>query len=239
MSSYKSIVIIPTYNEAENIYKIITALQELDLNILIVDDNSPDGTSNIVREMMNSNDKIEIINRKNKLGLGSAYREGFKYSINNGYKYLIQMDADFSHRIEDLEKLLDLQSEYDVLIGSRYIPDGSSKGWSNSRKILSKFANTYAKVITGTKINDMTSGFRIYSDNALNKIEYSKTKSDGYSFKHSSLPILIKELLFIKFFLLWKILDFANATLIFSFDVRESILIFKKLFISFLWSEKS
>jgi len=183
MSSYKSIVIIPTYNEAENIYKIITALQELDLNILIVDDNSPDGTSNIVREMMNSNDKIEIINRKNKLGLGSAYREGFKYSINNGYKYLIQMDADFSHRIEDLEKLLDLQSEYDVLIGSRYIPDGSSKGWSNSRKILSKFANTYAKVITGTKINDMTSGFRIYSDNALNKIEYSKTKSDGYSFQ--------------------------------------------------------
>jgi len=179
----KNIVIIPTFNESENITNIINELKIFDLDILIVDDNSPDKTSQIVKKLMIKNKKIKILERPRKLGLGSAYRDGFRYCIENNYENLIQMDADFSHRIEDLKNMLTFINSYEVIIGSRYIDGGGSIGWSRIRKILSKVANIYAKIITKSNIYDMTSGFRIYSRNALEKIEYDKTKSDGYSFQ--------------------------------------------------------
>ncbi len=183
MKTKKNIVIIPTFNESENITNIINELKIFDLDILIVDDNSPDKTSQIVKKLMIKNKKIKILERPRKLGLGSAYRDGFRYCIENDYENLIQMDADFSHRIEDLKNMLTFINSYEVIIGSRYIDGGGSIGWSRIRKILSKVANIYAKIITKSNIYDMTSGFRIYSRNALEKIEYDKTKSDGYSFQ--------------------------------------------------------
>ena len=183
MKTKKNIVIIPTFNESENITNIINELKNFDLDILIVDDNSPDKTSQIVKKLMIKNKKIKILERPRKLGLGSAYRDGFRYCIENDYENLIQMDADFSHRIEDLKNMLTFINSYEVIIGSRYVDGGGSIGWSRMRKILSKVANIYAKIITKSNIFDMTSGFRIYSKNALEKIEYDKTKSDGYSFQ--------------------------------------------------------
>ena len=183
MKTKKNIVIIPTFNESENITNIINELKIFDLDILIVDDNSPDKTSQIVKKLMIKNKKIKILERPRKLGLGSAYRDGFRYCIENDYENLIQMDADFSHRIEDLKNMLTFINSYEVIIGSRYVDGGGSIGWSRIRKILSKVANIYAKIITKSNIYDMTSGFRIYSRNALEKIEYDKTKSDGYSFQ--------------------------------------------------------
>ena len=183
MSAKKNIVIIPTFNESENIAKIINEIQVFDFDVLVVDDNSPDDTSSIVKKLMNSNKKIHILERPKKLGLGSAYREGFKYCIEKGYKNLIQMDADFSHRIEDLNTMLTFIDDYEVIIGSRYVSGGGSMGWSSLRKNLSKFANIYARIITGTKVHDMTSGFRIYSSDALEKIQYKKTTADGYGFQ--------------------------------------------------------
>ncbi len=183
MNIKKNIVIIPTYNESENIAKIIEKIGFFDVDILVVDDNSPDNTSSIVKKLMSSNQRIDILERPKKLGLGSAYRDGFKYSIDKGYNILIQMDADFSHRIDDLKNMINFIDDFEVIIGSRYISGGGSMGWSSLRKNLSKFANIYARIITGTKVHDMTSGFRIYSSDALEKIDYSKTTSDGYGFQ--------------------------------------------------------
>ena len=183
MEDKKEIVILPTFNEANNIAKIIKSLHILDIDILVVDDDSPDNTATIVKKLMLSNKRIDILQRPKKLGLGSAYRDGFKYSIKKGYKNIIQMDADFSHRIEDLKAMLNSINDYEVIIGSRYVNGGDSIGWSSSRKLLSKFANIFARKVTGCKINDMTSGFRVYSSNALKTIQYNATKSNGYGFQ--------------------------------------------------------
>ena len=134
MNINKNIIIIPTFNESENITNIINELKIFDLDILIVDDNSPDKTSEIVKKLMIKNKKIKILERPRKLGLGSAYRDGFRYCIENDYENLIQMDADFSHRIEDLKNMLTFINSYEVIIGSRYVDGGGSIGWSRIRK---------------------------------------------------------------------------------------------------------
>jgi dolichol-phosphate mannosyltransferase len=179
----RKIIIIPTYNEAKNIGILLNKLQVFNLNILIIDDNSPDNTAAIVKNLMEANSNLHLIQRKNKLGLGSAYREGFRYCIDKGFESFIQMDADFSHRIEDLSSLIANTPNYDVIIGSRYVNGGATKGWSVNRMLLSKFANTYARCITGCKIKDLTSGFRIYSLKALKEIEFEKTTCNGYGFQ--------------------------------------------------------
>lgn len=179
----RKIIIIPTYNEAKNIGTLIKKLQVFDVHILIVDDNSPDNTAGIVKNLIEENSNLHLIQRKNKLGLGSAYREGFRYCIDMGFESFIQMDADFSHRIEDLDSLIANAPNYEVIIGSRYIKGGATKGWSANRMLLSKFANTYARCITGCKIKDLTSGFRIYSLKALKEMEFEKTTCNGYGFQ--------------------------------------------------------
>ncbi len=179
----KLLVVIPTYNEKENIVKLITEILKLDLCVLIVDDNSPDQTADTVNNFFKNNKNVNVLKRKQKLGLGSAYRDGFNWGIKNDFNYLVEMDADFSHQVNDLKKMIENKSENRLVIGSRYIPDGEIVGWSKRRELLSKFANKFVKFLTSSKVNDSTSGFRIYSKQVLEKIDYSKTTSNGYSFQ--------------------------------------------------------
>jgi dolichol-phosphate mannosyltransferase len=179
----KNLVVIPTYNEADNILLLLSEVLLLDVDVLVVDDNSPDGTQKLILEHDLFGKRIFILQRETKLGLGSAYREGFQWGIENKYHNMIQMDADFSHQVSDLKKLIDEKKDSDVVIGSRYIKSGKIDGWSNNRYLLSLFANKYSRFLTFSKIHDMTSGFRIYTLNALNQIDFKSTKSNGYAFQ--------------------------------------------------------
>lgn len=182
-ASDSHLVIIPTYNEIDNIEEFIIQISNFDVSVLIVDDNSPDGTGKVAEDISKINKKVNLMKRNEKLGLGSAYRDGFKWGLDKGYSYLLEMDADFSHRFEDLVKILEASSSADMIIGSRYIEEGGSIGWDTRRKMLSSFANKLSKFLLKTKINDMTSGFRCYSNKALLEISYATTKSDGYAFQ--------------------------------------------------------
>ena len=135
------LVIVPTYNEVKNIEKFLNELLEFDVSVLVVDDNSPDGTANVISKMSENYENIYLKNRSGKLGLGSAYRAGFKWGLEKNFNYLIEMDADFSHRFTDLESILNSSNSSDVVIGSRYIRGGGSSGWDFKRKLLSKYAN--------------------------------------------------------------------------------------------------
>jgi dolichol-phosphate mannosyltransferase len=173
-----SLVVIPTYNEAESIAEILRALKSLDCDVLVIDDGSPDGTAKIVREL-----GVEVIERSGKLGLGSAYRTGFSIAIDRGYTYIIQMDADGSHQVSDLEKMMDWIGSADVIIGSRWVKDGGIANWSKFRQLISKSANNYANALLSLGIKDTTSGFRIYTSALLRKMEISTIRSEGYCFQ--------------------------------------------------------
>ena len=182
-SSNSHLVVIPTYNEIDNIEDFVNQIIKFNVDILIVDDNSPDGTGDLVQKLSENLSQVNLLKRSGKLGLGSAYRDGFKWGLNEGYKYLVEMDADFSHSFSDLNNILQNSKNFDVVIGSRYVPGGGSSGWDFKRKLLSSYANKLSKILLRSKINDMTSGFRSYSSEALNEINYFSTKSDGYSFQ--------------------------------------------------------
>ena len=173
-----SLVVIPTYNEAENIADILHGLKLLDCDVLVIDDGSPDGTAQIVRNL-----GIEVIEREGKQGLGSAYRAGFSIALDRGYTYVIQMDADGSHQIKDLEKMMEWIGNADVLIGSRWVKDGQIANWSKFREYLSKSANTYANLLLSLGVKDTTSGFRIYTSALVKKMEISTVRSEGYCFQ--------------------------------------------------------
>lgn len=173
-----SLVVIPTYNEAESIGEILAALKPLDCDVLVIDDGSPDGTAQIVRNL-----GIEVIEREGKQGLGSAYRTGFSIGLDRGYSYIIQMDADGSHQVVDLEKMMDWIGSADLLIGSRWIKDGGIANWSKFRQYLSKSANIYANLLLSLGVKDATAGFRIYTSALLKKMEISTIRSEGYCFQ--------------------------------------------------------
>ena len=181
----KYLIIIPTYNEKDNISLILTKIINLstNFNILVVDDNSPDGTSEIVESFMLSNSNINIVKRQSKKGLGSAYIEGFRWALNNNYDYVMQIDADLSHNPDDLIRLKNQSTDYDLVIGSRYINGISIVNWPLSRLILSYFANLYARMIIGIPIKDVTGGFKCISTNILKSINLNEIKSEGYSFQ--------------------------------------------------------
>ena len=184
--SYNSdthLVVIPTYNEIDNIAEFITQILEFNVSLLIVDDNSPDGTGEFVETILDQNNKIHLLKRNSKLGLGSAYRDGFKWGLVRDYEYFIEMDADFSHSFDDLEKILNKSLSFELVIGSRYVNGGGSVGWDLKRRLLSKYANKFSSIFLKSNLNDMTSGFRCYSRNALEKVDYANTKSDGYAFQ--------------------------------------------------------
>ncbi len=183
-----SIVIIPTYNEKENIEKIIRKVFSLEkeFNILIVEDNSPDGTADIIKSLLPEfTGRLFIEERKGKLGLGTAYIHGFKWAIHKGYDFIFEMDADFSHNPEDLLKLYDAckNKGADVAIGSRYIKGVNVVNWPMGRVLMSYFASIYVRFITGMKIMDTTAGFKCYRSVVLKAIDLDNIRFMGYAFQ--------------------------------------------------------
>ncbi|MCI6460911.1 MAG: polyprenol monophosphomannose synthase [Prevotella sp.] len=189
MNKSDSIVIIPTYNERENIEKIIRAVLGLEkvFDILIIDDGSPDGTSNIVKKLMDNefSSRLHIIERSGKLGLGTAYITGFKWAIEHDYDYIFEMDADFSHDPNDLPRLYSACHDegYDVAIGSRYITGVNVVNWPIGRVLMSYFASKYVRIVTGFKVHDTTAGFKCYKSRVLKTIELDKIRFKGYAFQ--------------------------------------------------------
>lgn len=179
------LVIIPTYNEVTSIALLLPQLLELDLDILIVDDGSPDGTADLCRELGLESGRIVVVERKKKLGLGSAYKAGFKYGEDRGYKYLIEMDADGSHQVSDLHSLMNAMAveQPDLVIGSRWVVGGAVMNWARHREWLSRSANIYARLLLGGKVKDMTAGFRIYRTEKLIQIDLDSVRSEGYCFQ--------------------------------------------------------
>ncbi len=183
----KKIVIIPTYNEKENIAAIIHAVIVLgnQYHVLVVDDGSPDGTASIVKELMLAHpDKIFIQERKGKLGLGTAYIHGFKWALENKYDYIFEMDADFSHNPLDLDRLLAAcENGADVAIGSRYVKGGATENWPLDRLIYSKGGSLYTRIITGMPVKDPTAGFICYKNKVLSSIQLDHIQFIGYAFQ--------------------------------------------------------
>lgn len=182
----KSLVIIPTYNEAENIKKLLKALINLNipnLHILVVDDNSPDETAKIVEELGQQDLRIRVLKRPGKQGLGTAYVAGFKYALAEGFDFIFEMDADFSHDPKEIPRFLEKIEEYDLVIGSRYATGVNVINWPLSRLIISLSANTYTRMITRLPVHDCTSGFKCFRREVLESINLDKISSDGYSFQ--------------------------------------------------------
>lgn len=183
----KTTLVIPTYNEAENIPRLVDALMDipLNLNLLIVDDNSPDGTGEIAdRLSIEKAGRVSVMHRTGKLGLGSAYIQGFQQAMRDGADYIGQMDADFSHPLTAIPDLIALLSEYDFALGSRYVPGGSlDDKWPIWRKFLSSFGNFYARTILGMKIRDVTGGFRFWRKQTLQAMPLERVRSNGYVFQ--------------------------------------------------------
>ncbi len=181
-----ALVIIPTYNEIENISSIIEAVlsQGTEFEVLVVDDNSPDGTGELVKVLSKENPKIRLLQRSGKLGLGTAYIAGFRYGVLHGFDYLIEMDADFSHNPNDLKRLLAAcRSGADVAVGSRYVKGGNIKNWSKDRLVLSYSASLYVRSITWMPIHDPTAGFICYKRKVIESMDLDKIKFIGYTFQ--------------------------------------------------------
>lgn len=188
MNALKTIIVLPTFNEAENLPKLIPELMALPidgLKLLIIDDNSPDGTGEIAEKFMHDYPKrISVVHREGKQGLGSAYRRGFHTAIEAGADAIVQMDSDFSHPPEKLVEMVEKLENYDVVIGSRYVPGGSvDKNWPIWRKGLSAFGNFYARTILNMGIKDTTGGFKIWRRDVLVHIPWERVKSNGYIFQ--------------------------------------------------------
>jgi dolichol-phosphate mannosyltransferase len=181
----KYLVVIPTYNEAKTIAKTLTEVLGLDANlsILVVDDSSPDGTPAIVKESFGSDARVNLLVRSAKQGLGIAYLEGFQWAFRRDYDFIVEMDADGSHRAQDFVKLLGASHAADLVIGSRWVYGGEVLNWQASRALISKIGNRYAKFMLGTSILDMTSGFRVYRTNFLQQLVAESVSSHGYSFQ--------------------------------------------------------
>jgi dolichol-phosphate mannosyltransferase len=184
-STGKALVVIPTFNEAENIPRLIPEILEKDasLEVLVVDDGSPDGTAALVRDIMKNNPRVHIIERSGKMGLGTAYVAGFKYAIEAGYDFVFEMDADFSHRPVEIPKFLSAVAHADLVIGSRYIDGVRVLNWPMQRLALSYTANVYTRFMTGLPLHDATGGFKCYRRSVLEAIDLDRIKSNGYAFQ--------------------------------------------------------
>lgn len=190
MMQTDNIVIIPTYNEKENIEAIIRAVTsrtEYDFNVLVIDDGSPDGTAEIVKRLMADEfkDRLFLVQRSGKLGLGTAYIAGFKWALEHGYEYIFEMDADFSHAPADLPRLLSACKDegYDMSIGSRYVSGVNVVNWPMGRVLMSYFASKYVRMVTGLDIHDTTAGFVCYHRNVLETIDLDAIRFKGYAFQ--------------------------------------------------------
>lgn len=178
------VVIVPTYNESENIRRIAETVRELGYDLLVVDDGSADGTGKIVDDLSSADPRIMVLHRERKSGLGPAYSAGFAHALEMGYEILCEMDADFSHDPADLPRLVGaVEAGADLAIGSRYVPGGSTQGWPWYRKILSRGGNIYASILLGIAVRDATAGFRAFRDTTIRKIDPESCKSSGYGFQ--------------------------------------------------------
>lgn len=181
----RKLVIIPTYNEIDNMKQLLPILMKLDsqFDVLVVDDNSPDGTAAFVDKYKSENKRVHILNRAQKQGLGKAYIAGFKWGLEKKYDVLTEMDADFSHAPHHLVEILKAIETTDVVIGSRYVPGGGTVNWSLLRKIISRGGSLYSRIILGYPINDWTGGFNSWKKEVLEKINLDTIQSNGYSFQ--------------------------------------------------------
>jgi dolichol-phosphate mannosyltransferase len=181
----RTLVIIPTYNEKENVRSIVEIVlqQSPSINLLIVDDNSPDGTGNLVEEMSRKQPRLHLVRREGKLGLGTAYIAGFKWGLARGYDYLMEMDADFSHDPNELPNFLKKIEQADLVLGSRYCNGIRVINWPLSRLMLSKGAACYVRLITALPVTDPTGGFKCFRREVLEAIELDKVRSNGYAFQ--------------------------------------------------------
>jgi len=181
----KTLIVTPTYNESKNIESLITSLNKLDPNyhILVIDDNSPDYTAKIVIQLQKKYKNLYLANRSEKQGLGTAYCYGFKWALERDYDYIVQIDADLSHNPKDVPRMVELLNEYDLVIGSRYCDGISVVRWPLRRLILSYFANSYSRFITGVKLTDLTAGFKAWRREVLENINLDNIRSQGYAFQ--------------------------------------------------------
>jgi len=181
----RSLIIIPTYNEAENAPKIISEILEEyeNIDILIVDDNSPDGTAACIRSLSLNNPRIKLIEREMKMGLGTAYITGFKYALQNSYDFIFEMDSDHSHDPKEIKNFLEKIKNKDLIIGSRYLTGVNVVNWPMRRLMLSYMANLYTRIITGIPVKDSTSGFKCFRKKVLESIDLDHIKSNGYAFQ--------------------------------------------------------
>ena len=181
----KSLIIVPTYNELENIRRLLPELMAIDpdVHVLVVDDNSPDGTGKLADGLAAENERISVLHRPAKLGLGSAYVDGFRYAIQQDVDCVFEMDADFSHDPAVIPRFIEEIASCDVVIGSRYISGINVVNWPMSRLLLSYFANIYTRVVTGMTIRDTTSGFKCFRREVLEHIDLDSVRSDGYAFQ--------------------------------------------------------
>ncbi|MDX1661692.1 MAG: polyprenol monophosphomannose synthase [Gemmatimonadota bacterium] len=179
------LVIIPTYNEAENLPQIVPAVLERNsrFEILVVDDGSPDGTGELADEMAEGEERLHVLHRPGKLGLGTAYLAGFRWALERDYELVFEMDADFSHDPDHLPDFLNLAEEYDLVVGSRYTRGVTVVNWPMGRLLLSWLANKYAKFVTGLDLNDVTSGFKCYHRDVLEALDLRAIRSNGYAFQ--------------------------------------------------------
>lgn len=178
-------IVIPTYNERENIAALIQQIMAFPrFSVLVVDDNSPDGTGQIVAELARQNQRVKLLARPGKLGLGTAYVAGFKQALSNGAQFIFEMDADFSHDPRYLPHLLAAaETEYDLVLGSRYVKGGGTTDWGLLRKLISRGGSFYARLILGLSIQDCTGGFRCYRRQILEQLDLDAVRSNGYSFQ--------------------------------------------------------
>lgn len=179
------LIIIPTYNERENVpvvlERVLSLMKEID--VLVIDDNSTDGTGEYIRDLSHNEKRVKLLSRPRKLGLGTAYIEGFRYAVENGYDYIFEMDADLSHNPDDIPRFLEKIKDMDLVIGSRYSDGVSVINWPMSRLLLSYLANLYTRVVTGIPVKDMTSGYKCYRRKVVERLLKEKIVSDGYGFQ--------------------------------------------------------
>lgn len=186
VATARALVIVPTYNERENILEVARRLFESSrgrVALLVVDDGSPDGTAEVVKQIAAGPEDIHLIERPTKQGLGSAYRAGFVWALERGYDAVVEMDADLSHDPADVPRLLDALGEADLVIGSRYVPGGGTRNWGLMRRLLSRFGNAYSRAWLGLPVRDSTAGFRAYRTNWLREIDLETAASEGYAFQ--------------------------------------------------------
>ena len=181
----KTLVLMPTYNESESLRTTIAALFEHnpDVSLLVIDDNSPDGTGEIADALAKENPRVSVLHRAGKEGLGRAYLAGFEWGLEKGYRLLVEMDADGSHRAQDLPKLLTAAADSDLVIGSRWIRGGAVENWPKSRQLISRLGNLYARIALRCKVRDLTAGFRVYRAEVLKNLPLSQIRAQGYGFQ--------------------------------------------------------